>query len=393
MSIAVALVLVASRAFAVELCPVGTHQVDAESGCQRCVDDAQESAGVLRYVEGETAYELAFVDAKVLRMERTLEGEPPVLQVADLRTGARVSSEVCGVELDLPTPSPAGLRWVDAKEKVVLIEKYFGFWRRNMRNLYAMPDGSYDVVGARRYPAPGAHMRGHWTDGYYHRRTLGSWRVTLENGSVERGQWAKGEPVGVWTVVATNGRVVERGAYAWGYPTGKWTCASDDGAVTTGRYRLGRQVGDWVTVDAAGAVVSTVTHRTTEESSQLRGRHWRGGVLHSRRVPSPCSPASAEVALIAKPSAAVARGVVRLRIADEDELALPGVLVTLDGGSQVVMTDGEGVAVFGPLLPGRHQVQTEKIGFGKVKGQFLLEEGGAAGVEVEIVMGYGGMGW
>ncbi len=180
---------------------------------ERC----QKGTGCCRYVEGEATYEVAFVDTQVERMEHTLEGEPPVRQVADLRTGARVLGEVCRVKLALPTPSPARLRWLDEGGQVVVIEQRWGLGQRNMRNLYAMPDGTFD------------------------------------------------------------------------------------GTVTTGRYRLGRPVGDWVTRDREGGVVSRVAH----------------------------------------------------------------VDVGLDA---------------------------YKVGFGKVKGRFLVESGGTSGVEVNVVMAYSGMG-
>lgn len=390
MVLALALSLLGSRALAAEECPAGMHEVKWGDGCERCADDVQRATGVVRYADGDTAYEVAYAGPQVTRMERRIPGEPPALRIADLSTGARESREVCGVKLGMPTASWAGLRWLDETGKVVLIEQFWGWRQRNMRNLYAMPDGTWDVVGARRYPAPGAHMRGHWTDGYYHRRTLGRWRVTLEDGSVENGRWGKGEPVGLWTVVATDGQVVERGAYAWGYPVGKWTCRAGDGSLTTGRYRLGRQVGDWVTVDAAGAIVSRVTHQEMEEEYPVRGRHWRGGMLSSARVRSPCDPHPQSV-LTMKPSATVSPGMLVLRIMDESELGLPGVLVTLDGGAQVVVTDADGRVSLGPLTPGVHQFVGQKPGFGKVKARFSVEEGAESGMEGEVEMGYGGI--
>jgi hypothetical protein len=229
MVFALALSLLCSRGFAARDCPAGTHEARVSPDCQRCLSDQQDGAGLVRYTEGDAAYEVAFVGARVARMERRVEGEPAVVQIADLRSGARVREEICRTKLDIPTPSPAGLRWADETGRVVLIEQRWGWRQRNMRNLYSMPDGTWDVVGARRYPSPGAHMRGHWTDGYYHRRTVGRWRITLENGSVESGHWAMGEPVGLWTVVATGGQVVERGAYARGFPVGRWTCRAGDG--------------------------------------------------------------------------------------------------------------------------------------------------------------------
>ncbi|GDX79003.1 hypothetical protein LBMAG42_08140 [Deltaproteobacteria bacterium] len=384
-----ALSLLGSRAFAAEECPGGMHEVKWGTECERCADDILKATGVVRYADGDTGYEVAYAGTQVTRMERRIQGEPPTLQVVDLASGARESSEVCGVKLALPAPSPAGLRWLDETGKVAIIEQFWGWRQRNMRNLYAMLDGTWDVVGARRYPAPGAHMRGHWTDGYYHRRTLGYWRVTLENGSVENGHWGKGEPVGLWTVVATDGRVVERGRYDSGYPNGRWTCEADDGAVTTGRYRLGRQVGDWVTVDATGAVVSTVTHREGEAEYAVRGRHWRGGMLASARVRSPCDPHPQSV-LTMMPSAAVPPGMVLLRIMDESELGLPGVLVTLDGSAQGVVTDAEGRVSLGPMAPGAHLLEATKPGFGKIKGRFTVDEAPATGVEADVEMSYGG---
>lgn len=380
--------LFAATAIAAEGCPAGTHEVETESGCARCVDDQREDAGLLRFADGDAAYEVAFAGEQVLRVERSFEGEPPTLQIADLRTGSRESMVLCGSTLKMPAPSPAGLRWVDATGKLVLIQQLWGLGLRNMRTLYAMPDGTYDVVGARRYPAPGAHMRGHWTDGYYHRRTLGPWRVTLENGSVERGQWARGEPAGLWTVVAPDGRIVERGRYLRGYPNGVWTCGTDNGGASSGRYRLGKRVGDWVTVDAAGAVVSAVAHHAEDAGTTLRGRHWRGGMLSGAAVKSPCDPQPDSV-LTTTPSDALPPGMVRLRITDESGLGVPGVLVILDGDEQMLMTDAEGEVRLGPLAPGLHELTAQKVGFSMLNGRFSLDAGAASGVELTAEMLFG----
>jgi hypothetical protein len=113
-------------------------------------------------------------------------------------------------------------------------------------------------------------------------------------------------------------------------------------------------------------------------------------MLSSARVRSPCDPFPQSV-LTLRPSAAVAPGVVVLRIMDESELGLPGVLVTLEATGQSFVSDADGRVSLGPLMPGIHQLLAQKPGFGTVKAHFTTEDAAATGLEVEVEMPYGGM--
>lgn len=382
------LVVFIVRALAADSCPVGTHSVAAPKYCEVCRADRDETVGIVRVAEGESATEIGFDGAKVVRMSRVVGTESPELQVADVLSGRQVPSEVCGLQLMLPAPSRAGLRWADEQGDLLLIEQFWGVRLRNMRNLYAKSDGTFDVVGARRYPSPGAHDRGHWTDGYYHRRTLGKWRVTTQEGMVESGQWAKGEPVGRWTVIAPGGRVAEKGRYVRGYPTGQWRCRSEDGTLMKGSYDRGRRRGAWVTTAPDGQV-STETYRANDEERALRGRHWRGGLLSSGTVPSPCA-VRVEQVLAPVASTRVPPGMVEFQIRDEGGLAVPGTVVTIgspspESSTTAFATGSDGSATLGPLVPGSYRVSVEKPGFEPVKSLIVI---GEVGIEVQVTITY-----
>jgi hypothetical protein len=118
---------------------------------------------------------------------------------------------------------------------------------------------------------------------------VGSWKVPFEDGSLELGQWRKGEPVGRWELIAADGRVAEEGRYDGGFPTGGWTCRDADGSSFSGRFVDGLRVGDWVRLDAEGREVEVVRYDDDPERVPLHGRGWRGGLLVAQGVPSPCS--------------------------------------------------------------------------------------------------------
>lgn len=382
------LVVFIVRALALDSCPAGTHSVAAPKYCEVCLADRDETVGIVRVADGESATEVGFDGAKVVRMARVVGAESPELQVADLLSGRQVPSEICGMKLMLPAPSRAGLRWADEQGKLVLVEQLWGVRLRNMRNQYAKSDGTFDVVGARRYPSTGAHDRGHWTDGYYHRRTLGKWRVTTQEGMVESGQWARGEPVGRWTVVAPDGRVAEQGHYVRGYPTGEWRCHSEDGTLMRGNYHRGRRQGVWVTTAPDGGV-STETHRANDDDRALRGRHWRGGMLSSSEVASPCA-IRVEQVLAPVVSPHVPPGMVLFQVADEDGIAIPGAVVTIglsspESSTTAWATVPDGGVLVGPLRPGSYRVTIEKLGFERRKSALQVSE---AGVEVHVTCKY-----
>ncbi|MCA9491681.1 MAG: hypothetical protein KC621_17235 [Myxococcales bacterium] len=137
--------------------------------------------------------------------------------------------------------------------------EFYGKDLRMYQTVWFGDDGR--IVGlrtGRRLPEPDAHMRGHWTDGYYGRRDHGPWMYEDETGGVEDGRFRRGQPVGRWTVTRQSGDVAQTGRYNDGAAHGRWSCLDEDGSSASGRYRDGRRVGSWVWLDAAGGTVAVV---------------------------------------------------------------------------------------------------------------------------------------
>ncbi len=348
----------------------------------------------MRYEEGTLRYELTFAGKHVERMVRTYAAGR--METAVLPAAATRLEEGCGQRVALPVRSRRGLRWLDEQGAVVVIEQVWGWRNRNWRNLYPRASGVNDVVGARTHPSPGAHMRGDWTDGYYHRRTLGKWRVTDADGAVESGTWAKGAPVGRWTVTRPDGVVRESGHYVAGRPTGVWTCRDDDGSRRERGYDRGRKSGVWRTWNADGLLLSERTEVPDESEPALRGRLWEGGLLRSKKVASPCAveaPLAAPLAaLAAELSEAVPAGFVEVRVVDDSLLEIPGATVevlSVDAIGPTVVASGatdEGGGVrLGPLPVGTYRLRVRKYYFTPMAGALVIAEG-ASGVVVRVTL-------
>ncbi len=82
--------------------------------------------------------------------------------------------------------------------------------------------------------------------------------------------------------------------------------------------------------------------------------------------------------LVASPAFAQTTGSLRVLTVDEDELSVPGALVTLEGeggtlgGAQSRETGAEGEVVFTALLPGKYRIEVTKAGFNGVTIEGIL---------------------
>lgn len=284
------LVVLVSLARAADLseepCPTGTELIEGTS-CRLCISE-DGASGTAWFDSGSTQYKMSYEHGRSTRFE-VLDSSGSEVRHADVSTGSQTSLRICEHAVPVPAPDREGLLWLDssglAAERIL---RYGGRGQFLQHTIYR-DGGENDTFGVRDGPAYRAHARGHWSDGYYHRREVGPWRMTAPDGSVETGHWARGEPVGDWRVVRSDGVTVEEGVYKAGYPHGQWTCVEQDGTTFVGVYSKGLRVGVWTRTDAEGNVISADNIVPAEASVPLRGRGYRGGILVTVALPSPCA--------------------------------------------------------------------------------------------------------
>ena len=268
-------------------CPDGATMHSGD-GCQICVDAAGFLHGTQELDRGATTW---VAEHGQLQLQyRWRDGGGVVETRYRQPRREKITRAVCGErKVSWWEPREPPRAWIfDEQDELVAVLRYFGRQHRMYRRTEFGEDGEVAFIQTgRRWPVPDAHMRGHWTDGYFGRRDHGRWRYTDEDGRVENGRYLKGQPHGRWTV--TDGKeTVEVGHYRHGYPSGRWTCERADGSQVRGHYRKGERTGTWTWFDADGNEMEIVRYRRFGPTPRLQGRHYTGGLLNGQEVPHPC---------------------------------------------------------------------------------------------------------